>query len=339
LTDYSSVIPAKARIQGDRAPAAAPCSSQGQALDPRFRGGDDVKERHTKPVYDEQALPATRVRGYWQSVFYRLQHDPVTLFFAAIVVLIVLAAVCAPLIAPFDPYKESIVGRLKPFGWRGHPLGTDELGRDMLSRLIYGGRVSLLMGVVPVLVASLIGGMLGVVGGFLGGRANTAIMRTMDVFYAFPSVLLAVAIAGAMGGGMTNGMLALTLVFVPPMCRVAETATTQIRALGFIEAARASGARTTTIIRYHVLGNVLGPVFIYASSLVSVSILLASGLSFLGLGVRPPVPDWGLMLSTLRQSIYVVPFVCALPGFAIFITSICCNLVSDGLRAAMDVRM
>jgi len=255
------------------------------------------------------------------------------------VLLIVLAAVFAPLLAPFDPYKESIVGRLKPFGWRDHLLGTDELGRDMLSRLLFGGRVSLLMGVVPVLIASLIGGMLGVLAGFVGGRPNTAIMRTMDVFYAFPSVLLAVAIAGAMGGGMANGMLALTLVFIPPMCRVAETAATQVRALDFIEAARASGAGTMTIIRYHVLGNVLGPVFIYASSLVSVSILLASGLSFLGLGVRPPVPDWGLMLSTLRQSIYVVPFVCTLPGLTIFITSICCNLVSDGLRAAMDVRM
>ncbi len=290
-------------------------------------------------AFAEQALPATRVRGYWQSVFYRLRHDPVTLVFAAIVLLIVLAAIAAPLIAPFDPYKESIVGRLKPFGWHGHPLGTDELGRDMLSRLIYGGRVSLLMGVVPVVIASLIGGMLGVVGGFVGGRTNTAIMRTVDVFYAFPSVLLAVAIAGAMGGGMGNGMLALTLVFIPPLCRVAETATTQVRALDFIEAARATGARTATIIRYHVLGNVLGPVFIYASSLISVSILLASGLSFLGLGVRPPMPDWGLMLSTLRQSIYVVPLVCGLPGLAIFITSICSNLVSDGLRAAMDVRM
>src|SRR5712671_7778091 len=186
-------------------------------------------------AFEEQAAPATRVRGYWQSVFYRLRHDPVTLVFAAIVFLIVLAALCAPLIAPFDPYKESIVGRLKPFGWRGHLLGTDELGRDMLSRLLYGGRVSLLMGVVPVLIASLVGGLLGVVGGFVGGRANTAIMRTMDVFYAFPSVLLAVAIAGAMGGGMGNGMLALTLVFIPPMCRVAETATTQVRALDFIE--------------------------------------------------------------------------------------------------------
>ena len=286
-----------------------------------------------------QAAPTTRVRGYWQSVGYRLRYDPVTLVFAAIIALIVLAALCAPLIAPFDPYKESIVGRLKPFGWRGHLLGTDELGRDMLSRLIYGGRVSLMMGVVPVMIASVAGGLLGVTAGFAGGRLNMAIMRVMDVFYAFPSVLLAVAIAGAMGGGIGNGMLALTLVFTPPMCRVAETATTQLRALDFIEAARASGAGSFTIIRYHVLGNVLGPVFVYASSLVSVAILLASGLSFLGLGVRPPTPDWGLMLSTLRQSIYVVPLVCALPGMAIFVTSICANLLSDGLRAAMDVRM
>jgi peptide/nickel transport system permease protein len=299
----------------------------------------DIALEKPLETFDEQAVPATQVRGYWQSVFYRLRHDPATLFFAAIVLSIVLAAIFASLIAPFDPYKESVISRLKPVGWKDHLLGTDELGRDMLSRLIYGGRVSLLMGVVPVLIASLVGGVLGVVGGFAGGRINTAIMRTMDVFYAFPSVLLAVAIAGAMGGGIVNGMLALTLVFIPPMCRVAETATTQIRALDYIEAARATGAGTLMVIRYHVLGNVLGPVFIYASSLVSVSILLASGLSFLGLGVRPPTADWGLMLSTLRQSIYVVPLVCALPGAAIFVTSISFNLVSDGLRAAMDVRM
>src|SRR5689334_11798147 len=135
---------------------------------------------------EEQAAPATLVRGYWQTVFYRLRHDPVTLVFAAILLLIMLAAICAPWLAPFDPYKESIVGRLKPFGWRDHLLGTDELGRDMLSRVLYGGRVSLLMGVVPVVFATFIGGMLGVLAGFIGGRVNTAVMRTMDVFYAFP---------------------------------------------------------------------------------------------------------------------------------------------------------
>jgi peptide/nickel transport system permease protein len=282
--------------------------------------------------------PAIRVRGYWQSVLHRLRYDWVTLAFGVVVLAIVIVAIAAPLIAPFDPYQQSVVGRLKPFGWRGHPWGTDELGRDMMSRLIHGGRISLVMGLAPVLIATMVGGTLGVIGGFAGRLANTAIMRTMDVFYAFPSILLAVAISGAMGGGMINGIISLSLVFTPAMCRVAETATAQVRNLDYIEAARASGAGTLTIIRHHVLGNVLGPVFIYASSLVSVSILLASGLSFLGLGVQPPEPDWGLMLSTLRQSLYVDPLGCALPGIAIFVTSICFNLVSDGVRGAMDVR-
>jgi peptide/nickel transport system permease protein len=288
---------------------------------------------------DLEAAPATKVRGYWQSVVYRLSHDWITLFFGFVVLSIIVIAIAAPLIAPFNPYAQSIIGRLKPFGWRGHPWGTDELGRDMMSRLIYGGRISLLMGIAPVLVATIVGGTLGVIGGFAGKVANTAIMRTMDVFYAFPSILLAVAISGAMGGGIGNGIISLSLVFIPAMCRIAETATAQVKNLDYIEAARASGAGTLTIVRHHVLGNVLGPVFIYASSLVSVSILLASGLSFLGLGVQPPEPDWGLMLSTLRQSLYVDPIGCALPGAAIFVTSICFNLVSDGVRAAMDVRI
>jgi peptide/nickel transport system permease protein len=287
---------------------------------------------------EADGVPAIVVRGYWQSVLRRLRYDWVTIMFGLVVLAIVIVAIAAPLIAPFDPYQQSIVGRLKPFGWRGHPWGTDELGRDMMSRLIYGGRISLVMGLAPVLIATLVGGTLGVIGGFAGRIANTAIMRTMDVFYAFPSILLAVAISGAMGGGMINGIISLSLVFTPAMCRVAETATAQVRNLDYIEAARASGAGTLTIIRHHVLGNVLGPVFIYASSLVSVSILLASGLSFLGLGVQPPEPDWGLMLSTLRQSLYVDPLGCALPGIAIFVTSICFNLVSDGVRGAMDVR-
>ena len=277
--------------------------------------------------------------GYWGMVARRLTRDPLTILFGLALLAIVLSAVFAPLIAPFDPFKESVILRLKPFGFRGHLLGTDELGRDILARILYGGRTSLLMGVVPVIFACITGGVLGVIAGYAGGWVGTLIMRIMDVFYAFPSVLLAVAISGAMGGGMLNGMIALALVFVPAMCRIAETATTQVRNLDFVEAARATGAGHIMIIRHHLLGNVLAPVLVYASSLVSVSILLASGLSFLGLGVRPPIPDWGLMLSTLRQAIYVQPWVCAVPGVAIFLTSMCFNLVSDGLRSAMDVRL
>ncbi|MEM1264530.1 MAG: ABC transporter permease [Pseudomonadota bacterium] len=286
-----------------------------------------------------ETAPAQEVRGYWQTVANRLRYDYTTLFFGAMVVLIILSAVFAPLLAPMDPYQDSLLHRLKPIGTDPYLLGTDELGRDILSRLLYGGRISLAMGILPVLIATLVGGLLGIIAGFVGGRTNMVIMRTMDVFYAFPSILLAVAISGAMGGGIANGMISLTLIFIPALCRVAETATAQVRSLDYVEAARATGASAFSIIREHILGNVLGPILIYASSLVSVSILIASGLSFLGLGVTPPEPDWGLMLNTLRQSIYINPLVCALPGVAILITSICFNLVSDGLRTAMDIRM
>jgi peptide/nickel transport system permease protein len=286
----------------------------------------------------EEQFPRAVARGYWRTVGGRLRYDYVTLFFILIIALIALAAIFAPVIAPFDPNKSSMLYRLKPVGYKGFLLGTDELGRDMLSRLIYGGRMSLLMGLVPVALATSFGGFLGVVAGFAGGWVNTLIMRTMDVFYAFPSVLLAVAVSGTMGGGISNGLIALTLVFIPPLCRVSEAATTQIRSRDFVEAARASGASTLSIIFYHVLRNVLAPVFVYASSLLSVSILLAAGLSFLGLGVEPPTADWGLMLSTLRQSIYLQPLICALPGLAIFLVSLSFNLVSDGLRQAMDIR-
>lgn len=278
------------------------------------------------------------VRGYWGNVWNKLRYDYVTLFFLALIVLIILTAVVAPWIAPFDPNKSSMASRLKPMGYKHFVLGTDEQGRDMLSRIIWGGRTSLLMGIGPVLFATIIGGSFGVLAGFVGGRANTMIMRTMDVFFAFPSVLLAVAISGSLGSGMINQMITLTIVLIPPICRVAETATAQVRSADFIDAARASGARTTSILFRHVLVNVISPVLVYASTLVSASILLASGLSFLGLGVSPPTPDWGLMLSTLRQSIYVQPLVCALPGVAILVTSIAFNLVSDGLRQAMDVK-
>jgi peptide/nickel transport system permease protein len=209
----------------------------------------------------------------------------------------------------------------------------------MLSRLIYGGRLSLFMGVMPVVNALVIGGLLGIIAGFVGGRVNMLIMRTMDIFYAFPSVLLAIAISGALGAGIGNAILSLTIVFVPPIARVSESVTTQVRNLDYVEAARASGVSTARIIRVHVLANVLGTIFIYATGLVSVSVILASGLSFLGLGTKPPEPEWGLMLNTLRQAIYVNPYVAALPGLMIFLTSLSFNLLSDGLRSGMDVRV
>ena len=161
-------------------------------------------------------------------------------------------------------------------------------------------------------------------------------MRTIDVFYAFPSVLLAIALSGALGAGIFNALVSLTMVFIPQIARVAESVTAQARNRDYVEAARATGASAFTIVRVHVLGNVLGPIFVYATSLIAVSMILASGLSFLGLGVKPPEPDWGLMLNTLRTAIYTQPWIAALPGVMIFITSISFNLLSDGLRSAMD---
>jgi len=284
------------------------------------------------------ATPAAVTRGYWRTVGRRLRRDPVTLVCAATLLLIVASALASPWLGLADPYKTSMIYRLKPIGTPHFFLGSDELGRDMLSRLIHGGRLSLFMGVTPVACALLIGGLLGITAGFVGGRVNMLIMRLMDVFYAFPSVLLAISLSGAMGAGVDNTLIALTLVFIPPICRVSESVTTQVRGFDFVDAARASGAGTFAIVRVHVLGNVLGPILVYATSLISVAIILAAGLSFLGLGVKPPEPEWGLMLNTLRQAIYVNPILAALPGVMIFITSICFNLMSDGLRTAMDVK-
>ncbi|MEJ1159213.1 ABC transporter permease [Prosthecomicrobium sp. N25] len=278
-------------------------------------------------------------KGYWRLVGERILRDKVTLVVAAVLVTIVLIAIFAPLVTSYDPYTGKIGNRLQPIGTPGHWLGTDEVGRDLWTRLAYGARLSLLTGVTPVFFATLIGGTLGIVAGIGGRIPNTIIMRTMDVFYAFPSVLLAIAICGVLGAGLFNTMLSLTIVFIPPLVRVSESLTTQVRSLDFVEAARATGASLAMVIRHQVIANVLSPILVYATSLVSISIILAAGLSFLGLGVAPPAAEWGAMLNALRQSIYVNPVNAALPGFVILATSMSFNLISDGLRSAMDVRL
>lgn len=276
--------------------------------------------------------------GFWGSVGRKLVRDPVAMTAAAIILVIVVVAILAPWITPMDPYRGSMLRRLKPIGDATYILGSDELGRDMLSRLMMGGRLSLFIGVTPVILAFIIGSGIGILAGYVGGWLNVVLMRTIDVFFAFPSVLLAIALSGALGAGVLNSIVSLTCVFVPQIARVAESVTTQIRSRDYVDAAKLSGASTFTILRVQVLGNVLGPIFVYSTSLISVSMILASGLSFLGLGVKPPEPEWGLMLNTLRTAIYVNPMVAALPGLAIFIVSISFNLFSDGLRSAMEVK-
>jgi len=287
----------------------------------------------------ETRTTATAPTSYWRTVGGRLRRDPATLTAAALLLAIVLAAVLAPVLAPYDPNAGSIRARLAAVGTSAHPLGTDEQGRDMLSRLLYGGRMTLLAGLTPVVVAFLLGTVLGVMAGYVGGITNTLVMRTMDIFYAFPAVLLAIAISGSLGPGLWNTLLSLSIVFVPRVVRVAESVTVQVKSLEFVAAARASGSGVGPILRHHLLANVLGPILVFSSTQVSLSIILAAGLSFLGLGVTPPAAEWGLMLNTLRGSIYVNAWVPALPGVAIFVTSMAFNLLSDGLRDAMEIRM
>jgi peptide/nickel transport system permease protein len=290
---------------------------------------------------DSKKLPEPvmqRSAGYWQTVGRRFLQEKVAVAAALVVLVLLVLAIFGPWLAPMDPYQSSMLKRLKPIGFPGHPFGTDELGRDMLTRLIVGTRLSLFIGITPVICAFVIGSFIGITAGYTGGWVNTGMMRTVDVFYAFPSVLLAIALSGTLGAGITNSLISLTIVFIPPIARVAESVTTQIRGRDFVDAARASGAGAFTIVRVHVLGNVLGPVFVYATSLIAVSMILASGLSFLGLGVKPPEPEWGLMLNTLRTAIYTQPWIAALPGAMIFITSIAFNLLADGLRSAMEIK-
>ncbi|MEB0110372.1 ABC transporter permease [Variovorax sp. RTB1] len=289
----------------------------------------------TLPV---QLTHAVRSASHGANVLRRLVRNPIAMTAAGIIALLILVALLAPWIMPSDPFATSMFKRLRSVGTSGFPLGTDELGRDMLSRLMLGGRLSLFMGIAPVIMAFVIGSGVGILAGYAGGKVNTVIMRCIDVLYAFPSVLLAIALSGALGAGITNALISLTVVFVPQIARIAESVTTQVRRSDYVDAARASGAPAFTIVRRHVFGNVIGPIFVYSTSLISVSMILASGLSFLGLGVKPPQPEWGLMLNTLRTAIYSQPLIAALPGVLIFITSVSFNMLADGLRAAMEVK-
>jgi peptide/nickel transport system permease protein len=299
----------------------------------------DVRAIPSTADAGQASQPIESNAGYWRTVWSRLRRDKVTMTVTVILLAIVLMAIFAPWLTSHDPYAGSVLRRLKPVGTPNHWLGTDETGRDLWTRIAYGGRLSLLSGILPVGIALMVGGTLGVVAGYAGGRVNTMIMRTMDVFYAFPSILLAIAICGILGSGFTNAILALSIVFDPPLESISESVTAQVRSLDFVDAAKASGTTTAQIIRHHILANVLGTILVYATSLISVSIVLSAGLSFLGLGAKPPQAEWGLMLNALRQAIYVQPLVAAIPGVMIFITSMCFNLMSDGFRSAMDIRL
>ncbi|MDI4649525.1 ABC transporter permease [Cohnella hashimotonis] len=284
------------------------------------------------------ASAASREPSRAAVVFAAFARRKIALAALFVLLVIVFACLLAPWVAPYDPSAGEVTDRLQKLGAPGHILGTDEQGRDILSRVLYGGRLSLLSGVLPVLLASILGGGLGIAAGYFGGWTNTIIMRALDIVFSFPAILLAIGISAALGPGITNIIISATVVFIPPIARIAESAVKEVRKEEFIEAARSSGASALLIIRAHILRNIFAKVFVFATSLIGVCLMVASGLSFLGLGVSPPTPEWGFMLNNLKQLIFINPAVTIVPGAFIFLTSLSLNLVSDALSDALELK-
>lgn len=311
-------------------------------LPPAF-GRDSTEEQRGQArqrAEEWNAVASTVVaQSFWRETGRRFLTNRTGVVATAILILLVLGAIFAPLLTPYDPLVGRPVERLQNLGAPGHPLGTDEQGRDLLARVLYGGRLSLLAGFAPTVAAALVGTIIGVTAGMVRGIVGTVLMRIMDMLYAFPAILLAIAVGASLGPGLTNTIIAVSIVFVPPVARVAESATRRVITREFVEAARLSGAGPVTIARTQILPNVLNDIIVYASGLVGVAMIIAASLSFLGLGSAPPAPEWGYMLNSLRGAITRTPLVTMVPGFFIFVTSVAFNLASDALREAMDSRL
>lgn len=280
-------------------------------------------------------LPKPARRNWRLKSFLR---DRAAVAASAFLLIVAGAVIFAPLIAGYGPDEADNLSRYAAIRSEGHLLGTDQQGRDMLARLLYGGRVSLIIGVVPTVIAAALGLALGLLAGYFRGLADQVIMRLLDVIFAFPMVLLAIAIAGAMRPGVTTEIIAITVVLIPYFARLARTATEGVVPMPFIEAARAAGGSSSEIILRYVLPNVFSPVVVYATTLMGLMIVVGSGLSFLGLGVQPPTADWGAMVSEGRVALRRAPHVTLLPGVLILAVSLAFNFLGDGIRDALDPR-
>ena len=249
------------------------------------------------------------------------------------------AALLAPWLPILDPDVVDTPSRLRPPGSPGHPLGTDEFGRDMLARLVWGARVSLLAGLATASASMLIGVLLGLHAGYWGGRVDTVVMRLTDIMMAFPYILLAIAIVAGLGPGLTNAMVAIAIVGFPLYARLARGLVLSLREREFVEAARALGSSDRVILWRHLLPHLLAPVVVAWSLDVGAKILATAGLSFLGLGTQPPTADWGSMLATARTFVILRPHVALLPGLAIFLVVLSLNILGDALQDMLDPRL
>ncbi len=288
-------------------------------------------------AYDLAPLAGVAKRQTQLGIVWRgLRRDTFALIGGVIVLFTLFLAVAAPVIAPHDPLKQNSKIRLSPIGTKGHPLGTDGNGRDILSRLIYGSRTALLVATVPVIAAAVAGLAMGLAAGYFGGWVDAILMRIADILFAFPAILLAIAIVAALGPRLINAMMALAIVFIPAFARLVRASVLSLRSREFVLAARASGATGWRIIGRHILINALPTIIVFATLQTGQMIIFGAALSFLGLGVQPPTPDWGTMANDGRNSMLIAPWVTTLPGIAIFIVSVGFNLLGDGLRDALD---
>lgn len=256
-----------------------------------------------------------------------------------IVLLVAFVATFAPLLAPYSPTKGQPLDRLKDIGTAGHILGADQQGRDMLSRLMYGARSSLIIAVVPLTIAGSFGLLLGSFAAYTGRLVDAAIMRGMDIIFGLPPILLAIAVAATLGAGLVNLLISLTIVLLPPMTRVTYQVVAQLKESAFVEAAKAAGASSRQIIFGQILPNSLAPVLAYGTSLAGAMVVFGAGISFIGLGIQPPEADWGRMINDGREVLDLHPHISTLPGIAIFVLASGFNFIGDGLRDLLDPRM
>ncbi len=265
-------------------------------------------------------------------------NNPLTLVGLSLIVLFAASALLAPVLAPMDPNDQLLVQRLKPPSLE-HWLGMDQLGRDVFSRILFGARISLLIGLVVVGSAGVGGTIVGLVAGYAGGIVDEVLMRFTDIFFAFPPLILAMAIAGALGPSLNNAMIAIAVVTWPVYARLVRGQVLALRQLEFVEAARGIGASVSRILFRHLLPNTLAPILVQASFDMGAAILAAAGLSFIGFGARPPTPEWGVMVSEGSKFIATQPWLSFFPGVAILLTVTAFNLIGDGLRDALDPRL
>lgn len=275
-----------------------------------------------------------RRSSIWSSI--RRQRLALTGF--VLVAFFALLAVVGPAIAPFGPTEQFIADRLKPPGGR-YLLGTDEFGRDIYSRLLYGARISFQVGAVAVGIAGTVGTLLGLVAGYAGGWVDNVLTLLMDVVFAFPAILLAIAIISLLGNNLTNAMVAIAIVYAPTFMRIVRGATLSLRHTAYVESAVATGASTPRILATHIFPNITAPLIVHVSLVFAFAVLAEASLAFLGLGNKPPSPSWGSMVSASYGFLQLAPWAAIFPGMAIALAVLGFNLLGDGLRDALDPRM